>query len=386
MSPGAATRGPGRNGGIDALRGLSIVLVVLHHIGIRMPLRQTLLAAVAPGWLLDGLNFNGAEAVVVFFVVSGFLITQRSHERWGDLAGIPPAAFYGFRASRILPLLVLVVAALSLFHLLGVPRFVITRPGQSLGGAIASAFGLYLNWYEGRHGYLPGGWDVLWSLSIEEVFYLAFPLACLLLGRARLLVPGLAVLALSLPATRAALAAQGNEIWLEKAYLPGMSAIAVGVLAALLVRRMTTPRPWVVMALGAIGVAGLCAVFFAGTWVWKLLHHGYGLLLAGAAACVVLSAHWRAARSAVAVRGLGWLRSCGRLSYEIYLSHMFCVFGGLALFGRIGPERGSGFLWYPPILLTCWLLGFVLARGFSLPVERALRRGWALRRQSPVPA
>ena len=134
-----------RNSGIDALRGLSILLVVMHHIGIRVPLSQTLLARFLPHWLLQGVNFNGAEAVTIFFVISGFLITRRSQQRWGDLRGISLAGFYLLRMSRIVPLLLLVVAVLSLFHLLGVPRFVINKPGQSLAGAIASALGLYLN-------------------------------------------------------------------------------------------------------------------------------------------------------------------------------------------------------------------------------------------------
>ncbi len=74
-----------RNQGIDALRGISILLVLIHHIGIRIPLAKTALATFLPKWLLSGLNWNGAEAVVIFFVISGFLITRRSHERWGEL-------------------------------------------------------------------------------------------------------------------------------------------------------------------------------------------------------------------------------------------------------------------------------------------------------------
>src|SRR5580658_3620710 len=105
--------GPGgvaqpRNSGIDTLRGLSILLVVMHHIGIRVPLSQTLLAEVLPQWLLEGLNFNGAEAVVIFFVISGFLITRRSQQRWGDLRAISLGGFYRLRMSRIVPLLLLV--------------------------------------------------------------------------------------------------------------------------------------------------------------------------------------------------------------------------------------------------------------------------------------
>jgi peptidoglycan/LPS O-acetylase OafA/YrhL len=269
-----------RNSAIDALRGLSILLVVVHHLGIRVPLSQTLLARFLPHWLLQGVNFNGSEAVIIFFVISGFLIARRSQERWGDLRRISLGGFYLLRMSRIVPLLLFVVAVLSLFDLFGVPRFVIDKPGQSLGAAIGSVLGLYLNRYEGVHGYLPGGWDVIWSLSIEEVFYLAFPLSCLLLGRTRLLVPALALLALSLPVTRAALTAGGNEIWLEKAYLPGMSAIAVGVLAAMLVRRIPAPGRRAVRVLSLAGWAGVGAVLFAGNWVWRLVHHGYQCALA----------------------------------------------------------------------------------------------------------
>ncbi|HEY6456846.1 MAG TPA: acyltransferase [Steroidobacteraceae bacterium] len=376
MGAGSGPSVQRRNSRIDALRGLSILLVVVHHIGLRVPLAQTLLARFVPHWLLQGLNFNGSEAVIIFFVISGFLITRRSQERWGNLRGISVGGFYLLRMSRIVPLLLFVVAVLSLFHLLGVPRFVINKSGPSLGGAIAAALGLYLNRYEGVHGYLPGGWDVLWSLSIEEVFYLAFPLSCLLLARTRLLVPVLVLLALSFPVTRAALSAGGNEIWLEKAYLPGMSAIAVGVLAAILVRRIRASGPRVVLVMSLVGWAGVCAVLFAGNWVWRLVHHGYGLFLAVAAAGIVIGAHWHesATSGKAPLRGLNWLRSCGRLSYEIYLSHMFCVFGGLALLTWSGPGGLWRFLWYPPILIACWVLGSALSRGFTLPIERHLRQ------------
>jgi peptidoglycan/LPS O-acetylase OafA/YrhL len=189
-------------------------------------------------------------------------------------------------------------------------------------------------------------------------------------------VPALVLLALSLPITRAALTAGANEIWREKAYLPGMSAIAVGVLAAILVRRIQHPGRRIVLGMSLAGWAGVCAVLFADSWVWKLVHHGYGLFLATSAAGIVVSAHWHEtlSRTSAPVRGLNWLRSCGKLSYEIYLSHMFCVFGGLAIFNSIGLSQSWRFLWYPPILLTCWLLGSVLSRRFTLPVERLLRR------------
>jgi peptidoglycan/LPS O-acetylase OafA/YrhL len=361
-----------RNAGIDALRGIAIVLVVLHHIGLRIPLRKGVLADFVPLPLLNALNYNGYEAVFVFFVLSGFLIATTSLQRWDSLARIDTKAFYARRFARIVPCLLLLVGVLSLLHLAGAADYVIERDGQSLPRAIAAALGLHLNWYEGVTGYLPGGWDVLWSLSIEEVFYLAFPLLCLLVQRSGWLVCILLALALSLPYTHAAL--EGNEIWQEKAYLPGMAAIATGVLAALFAANVQ-PRAWRIRALLSLGSIGLAAVLFVEGWLWKRIGDGTLLVLTFAAACIVVGLHWRGVSNRLrAPKGLGWLCSFGRLSYEIYLTHMFVVFAFVAMFKASGGELRHGFLWYLPALPLTWLLGAALAHGFSIPCDRALRR------------
>lgn len=369
-----------RNTGIDLLRGLSILLVVLHHIGLRIRLRKTGLADFLPEKLLSALNFNGYEAVFIFFVISGFLITSNTLRRSGTLANIDLRAFYVRRFSRIAPCLLLLVAVLSGLHLLGVQDYVIQREGQSLPRAIVAALGFHLNWYEGMTGYLPGGWDVLWSLSIEEVFYLGFPIVCLLTRRAWVLVPMLIVLAISLPWTKAALA--DNEIWQEKAYLPGIAAIATGVLGALVWHRWQQVPRVVASALGIVGAVGLYLVMFEGKFLWQVMHEGYMLLLTCSALCLVLASAWAQSRHAP-WRGLNWLRSWGRLSYEIYLVHMFVVFAVVRFYKAAGSDIAHGYLWYLPALPLCWLLGKGMERYISTPAEQWLRSRW-LHKVTPV--
>ena len=362
-----------RNRGIDALRGLSILLVIFNHIGIRIPLAHSALAGVLPAWILSVLNWRGYEAVFVFFVISGFLITGMSLRRWGSLDRIGIGGFYARRFARIAPLLVTVVLVLSVLDLAGVPDYVIRHSNQSLPGAIWAALGLHLNWYEGRTNWLPGGWDVLWSLSIEEVFYLGFPIIALVTRRVWVLLPLLVLLALSLPFSRDALA--WNPIWQEKAYLPGMAGIATGMIGAFIAARLKPSGPMfsrVLCAFGAVGLVGMLSLEKA---LWPVLGNGIFLLLTFSTMCLLIGLHWaRTAGRQRPMPGLGWLTSMGRHSYEIYLTHMFVVFGGVAIFRTLGIGMRWGWLCYLPIVLLCWLLGVVVARWFSVPCDRVLRR------------
>jgi peptidoglycan/LPS O-acetylase OafA/YrhL len=325
-----------RNAGIDLLRGFSISMVVIHHVAIRVHLPRSRF------W--NGFAFNGYESVFIFFVISGFVIARRF------LPSLDVREFYRRRASRILPLLFALIVVLSALHLLGVRDYVVKQP---LPRVILSAIGLHLNWYEGRTGWLPGGWDVLWSLSIEEVFYLAFPLVVLLLRPGLLLAALTLLFALSLPHWRASIV--GNEIWQEKAYLPGMAAISLGVFGALIVDRFRAP--W----LGLVGVAGIIAVFFFEDVLWKFLGNGTMLVLTFSALFAVLGSAWASFDRA------RWLQSFGRLSYEIYLTHMFVVFAVV----RIMPSYWA----YPLAIVLCWLLGAAVSRAMQRFVSAPAKAG-----------
>jgi peptidoglycan/LPS O-acetylase OafA/YrhL len=292
--------------------------------------------------------------------------------RWGSLGNIELRGFYVRRAARILPLLVTLVAILAVLDLTRVDGYVIDKPGQSLFGAVGSAFGLCLNWYEARFGYLPANWDVLWSLSIEEIFYLGFPVMCVVLRRSWLVATAMALLAMSLPLSLDAIG--HNPMWREKAYLPGMAGIAMGVFGAIAANRFRPRSRRLLLPFYVVGTAGLIGVLgFEGT-LWHWFGDGTILMLTLSALCMVLAFYWSGAMGRTPrMWGFGWMCSYGRLSYEIYLTHMFVVIAMLWVFRSSDASMRWGVLWYAPTIAACWVLGWTVARFFSAPLDRRIR-------------
>ncbi len=80
--------------------------------------------------------------------------------------------------------MVLLHAILSILDRAHLKYFTISPKSGGLGRALLAALTSHVNVLEARRGYLPANWDILWSLSVEEVFYLFFPLVCWCLGAA----------------------------------------------------------------------------------------------------------------------------------------------------------------------------------------------------------
>jgi peptidoglycan/LPS O-acetylase OafA/YrhL len=397
--PVATQKAERRVPGIDLLRGLCIVAVVLHHINLRIHFRDSSLGQMIGPAANRVLFWNGYYGVRMFFVISGFLITTWSLKRWGSFSRLDRRQFYRMRFARIVPCLAGLLILLSVLDRIGVPRFTINTQHTSLGRALLAALTFHVNWLEARTGYLPAAWDVLWSLSVEEVFYFFFPLLCTLLRKPALLIALFSCFVIAGPFARVQ---THNELWADYGYLSCMDGIALGCLAAIFATRVRLNHKLnLALRTAAIALILLIAVF-RGTAA-RLALYKVGLdvtaLEVGAALLLIalqqsfearatldesplLSSNVRT-RSAAMLHSLGsvlcqstaFLRWFGRNSYEVYLTHMLVVWPMVGLFFHFHQSLNTAALWFLAITALAGIAGHVLARGYSDPLNRRLRQG-----------
>jgi peptidoglycan/LPS O-acetylase OafA/YrhL len=128
---------------------------------------------------------------------------------------------------------------------------------------------------------------------------------------------------------------------------------------------------WLLTAAGGLGLA---SVLGFEDILWPVLGNGTMLVLTASVAMLVVAAHARSLRGvARPLPGTGWLRWFGRLSYEVYLTHMFVVWPLVHAFVATGASPRWGFLWYAPTVALSGLLGWLVARGLSVPAERWMK-------------
>ena len=369
MTPQPATR----NHAIDVLRGVAVLLVLLHHFNIAYSLKDTSLSALI-GWdTVRAIARNGNYGVTLFFVISGFLITTHALQRWGGLDRVRLRSFYVQRIGRIVPCLLLLLLIVNLLAGAGIAIF----QNKGFGGEAPlpmwtvnlAALTFWMNWLVVHHGWVNYALAVLWSLSVEETFYIVFPLLCLLLrGEKRMLVFWAAIIAIG-PLYR--FAHQGESGAYLYASFASFDGIAIGCVAAVLAARAR--MPWLAHGL----VKTVVIVLMLGLYLaWPISQSnvlgisamalGTALLLIGSS-----SSHAPSVRTPHVMGRT--MAACGRLSYELYLFHLI-VLGLLRTawppVGHLGDARMVMMVVYFALSL---LVAWGIARVWSEPLNRWLR-------------
>ena len=368
-------RASGRIDGVDLLRGLAIFFVLMNHVNMRLIGAEVPYTNGLPKQLVSSLVWNGQFGVQIFFAVSGFLITATTLRRWGPPSRVSLRGFYLMRFARIVPLLLLLLALLSILHVAHVKYFVVSAKTGGLGRALFAALTFHVNVLEARCGYLPGSWDILWSLSVEEVFYLFFPLVARLFGRRKLLIALLFGLVVIGPFARTVLT-HGNEVWKEYSYLGGMDAIALGCLTALLLSRFRFSRRalWMFASFGA-ALLILILGFSIRVEAWGLARSGLDMTILAIGTCMVIAAvtqaKWRSPRF------MKPLLNLGQRSYEVYLTHMFVVFGLFQMFVLAGKPISALPVLFLLVVFIAAFLGEVVARFYSEPMNQWIREHYS---------
>jgi len=281
---------------LDGVRALAVLAVVAVH---------SWSTALPNGWL----------GVDVFFVLSGFLITSLLVDEWSSRGTVDLAGFYMRRARRLLPALLL--AGLGALLLAGLIQGEAAETRRELGAALV--FGA--NWQVGAvidHGGWAGLLGHTWSLSVEEQFYLVWPL--------------LLVLALRLVRVRGALALTLAGIGLVAAHravswggMPDVfyrtdmraDSLLVGCAIGLAAASGWRPSPRWAGRMGIVSSLGLLALaaFPAALHTSPFMALGGFTLLGLLGGGLVCAAFWNPHRL------LRWppLVYVGRISYGVYL-------------------------------------------------------------------
>lgn len=278
----------GRRPALDGVRGLAVLAVVVGHV------------------LPTGSSNAGTVGVNAFFTLSGFLITRLLIEERLVTGGIRLRSFYVRRWRRLVP-------AAAAFLL--VATVLLTMEGASRLPVIWSA--LSVANFANLAQQPMAGLAHMWSLSMEEQFYLAWPpVLALLLRHRRLLVPAIAAAVVLSAAVLGYLALTGAS---SQRVMFGpdsrASAILIGCLLACLMEKLShLPFRGPLAAVGAITLLSCMTPMMQASWTLLPTALGAFFLVLWAASVP----------SSTALRALSWppLVGAGKISYGIYLWHM----------------------------------------------------------------
>ena len=328
---------------LDGLRAISVALVVLSHVGF-------------------GRLIPGGLGVTIFFFLSGYLITTLLIAERNQTNRVDIPRFYARRLFRLMPPLLvtlLIAYALTTANLL---------PGSiTLLGFAAQVLyfaNYYALFYDGTDSGVPGGTGILWSLAVEEHYYIFYPLILASMARFRnlaMLLVGLCVAVL---------------LWRNYlAHLPGFTevrtyyasdtridSIIYGALLAILKNPLglsrkddpPTARDWLIF-IGALAVLGATLAYRGAIFRETLRYTLQGLALMP---IFYFCIRFHNIRS-ISWLNWPWLAKIGQYSYAIYLIHFIII----SFIGRNEPGIGARPL--PLLMIVC-----VLSLAYAEAIDR----------------
>jgi peptidoglycan/LPS O-acetylase OafA/YrhL len=295
---------------LDGLRGIAIIMVMLHNFTMTSAATPTPLAlALEWGWV----------GVQLFFVMSGYLITRNLLA--APLTSSVLTAFMIRRWLRIVP-----VCYATLVAYFFVVPLVYGAPSIVAAGTQIWYWLFLSNWTE-PFGIAAPGLGHLWSLGVEIQFYCVWPLVVWLAGPRRLGRACVAVIVLGLVAAVALRLGGASSQAVYKFTITRMSALAMGGLVAILAQRPGVGARIPVRALAWSTSLALVAI---AVWRRGFDYHDAVVETVGLALVGVLFALWllpiagvtgREDDLAVRAPSAPWLRSIGRVSYAMYVVH-----------------------------------------------------------------
>lgn len=337
---------------LDVLRFFAFLAVFFHHAlpGDASYYIRGGVWPTATEWLLT-MKEAGAYGVDLFFVLSSYLITElllREHASTGKF-NIP--AFYLRRALRIWPLYFTFLAATVFL----IPAIL---PNDRLAPVYAVSFALFVgNWACASYGLPFSVASPLWSISVEEQFYIGWPLLLRFFGIDRIKILALLLLAIAL-VTRVFMAANGFEhpaVWCNT--LARLDPIAIGAVLAVFLSGRTPQLSNVRrVVLGGVAIAGFLFV------ARYLKQDGptsiAAYLVTALAGVLLLVAFLKADAPLLRVAPFSWLVYLGRISYGLYVFHLLALTLVTQLI--LVPQLGVKFS-FEGRLIVSFLLTVVLA-------------------------
>lgn len=291
---------------LDGLRAVAVFLVIVAHFGFVM--------------------VPGAHGVMIFFVLSGFLITWlllKENERYGVVS---LAAFYKRRTLRIFP-------AFYAYWLLMIALLVGTGRAVLWPHAWSALF-YTSNYYSAIHGDPNNGFSHTWSLAIEEQFYLLWPVIFLMLrGNLRKMTAFLVCLIGAVWVHRAVLCFgfHVDQAYIQDAFDTRLDALMVGCLLAVLLKRRALSSVWRIASANTLMPLVTIALLMVSVYAGEIYIDRYRDVFGFAIEPVLIAVLIVQMIAFSSTRLWGWtgwrfVRFLGRISYSLYLYQQLTLY------------------------------------------------------------